>query len=58
MHHLYEAEGERQLSMIAPEEWHQRWIGSSRLNTDRRWQIKKTVSSFNIRNQGHPIVTS
>jgi hypothetical protein len=28
VYHLYEVEGKRQLSMIAPEEWHQRWIGS------------------------------
>ena len=58
MHHLYEAKGRRQLDMIAFEEWHQRWIGSFRLNADSRWQIEKTVSGFNIRNQGQTFVTS
>jgi hypothetical protein len=35
--------------MIAPEEWHQRWVGSFRLNADGRWQIEKAAPSFSIR---------
>jgi hypothetical protein len=49
VYHLYEVEGKRQLSMIAPEEWHQRWVGSFRLNADGRWQIEKAAPSFSIR---------
>ncbi len=49
VYHLYEVEGGRQLSMIPPEEWHQRWLGSVRLNADGRWQIEKAAPSFNIR---------
>ena len=30
--------------------WHQRWIGSFRLNADGRWQVEKTAQDFDIRN--------
>jgi hypothetical protein len=36
--------------MIEPEKWHQRWIGSFRLNADGRWQVEKTAQDFDIRN--------
>lgn len=49
VYHLYEVDGARHLSMIAPEEWHQRWIGSFRLNADNRWQIERTAPDFDIR---------
>lgn len=49
VYHLYEVAGGRQLSMIPPEEWHHRWLGSVRLNADGRWQIEKAAPSFNIR---------
>ncbi len=49
VYHLYQVEGKRHLSMIAPEEWHQRWVGSFRLNADGRWQIEKAAPDFNIR---------
>jgi hypothetical protein len=35
--------------MIEPEKWHQRWIGSFRLNADGRWQAEKTSQDFDIR---------
>ena len=48
-YHLYEVEGEHTLSMIAPEEWHQRWVGSFRLNSDARWEVVKTAPDFDLR---------
>jgi Protein of unknown function (DUF2452) len=49
VYHLYEVEGKRQLSMISPDQWYQRWIGSFRLNADGRWQIEKSAPDFSIR---------
>ncbi len=49
-YHLYEVEGEHVLSMIAPEEWNQRWVGSFRLNSDARWEVVKTAPDFDLRN--------
>lgn len=48
-YHLYEVDGVHNLSMIAPEEWHQRWIGSFRLNSDARWEVVKTAPDFDLR---------
>lgn len=53
-YHLYEVEGKHHLSMIEPEQWHQRWVGSFRLNSDARWEPIKTAPDFNLRNYvGH-----
>jgi hypothetical protein len=49
VYHLYEVGSKRHLSMIEPEKWHQRWIGSFRLNADGRWQAEKTSQDFDIR---------
>jgi len=49
VYHLYEVGTKCHLSMIEPEKWHQRWIGSFRLNADGRWQVEKTAKDFNIR---------
>lgn len=49
IYHLYEFNGRHNLSMIAPEEWHQRWLGSFRLNADGRWQAEKVAEDFNLR---------
>lgn len=48
-YHLYEVNGRHQLSMIAPEQWHQRWIGSFRLNADGRWQVARVSEDFDLR---------
>ncbi len=48
-YYLYDVEGEHVLSMIAPEEWHQRWLGSFRLNSDARWEPVKTAPDFDLR---------
>jgi|GEM_PF-507733 len=48
-YHLYEVNGEHCLSMIAPEEWPQRWVGSFRLNSDARWEVVKTSPDFDLR---------
>lgn len=50
VYHLYEVGNRCHLSMIEPEKWHQRWIGSFRLNADGRWQVEKTAKDFDIRN--------
>lgn len=49
IYHLYEINGKRQLSMIEPEAWSQRWIGTFRLNADGRWQSDKIADDFDIR---------
>ena len=49
VYHLYEIEGRRHLSMIEPESWHQRWIGTFRLNADGRWQADKVADDFDLR---------
>jgi hypothetical protein len=48
-YHLYEVDGRHHLSMIEPEQWHQRWIGSFRLNSDARWQVAKISDDFDLR---------
>jgi hypothetical protein len=48
-YHLYDVEGRHQLSMIEPEQWHQKWIGSFRLNSDARWEVKKISDDFDLR---------
>lgn len=58
VYHLYEVGGRRQLSMIPPDQWRQRWIGSFRLNADGRWQIEKTAPDFNIRDWVQTTVAS
>lgn len=49
LYHLYEINGKRQLSMIEPQGWHQKWLGTFRLNADRRWQVEKVAEDFDIR---------
>ncbi len=49
VYHLYEIEGRRHLSMIEPESWHQRWIGTFRLNADGRWKADKVAEDFDLR---------
>lgn len=48
-YHLYEVGGQHHLSMIEPEAWHQKWIGSFRLNADGRWQVEKVAGDFDLR---------
>jgi hypothetical protein len=48
-YHLYDVEGRHHLSMIEPEQWHQKWIGSFRLNSDARWEVKKISDDFDLR---------
>jgi hypothetical protein len=48
-YHLYEVEGKHQLSMIEPQQWHQRWVGSFRLNSDARWEVVQTSPDFDLR---------
>jgi len=48
-YHLYEIRGSYQLSMISPHEWHQKWVGSFRLNADGRWQMDEVADDFNLR---------
>jgi hypothetical protein len=50
MYHLYDVDGNYHLSMIEPESWHQRWIGSFRLNADGRWQADHVSEDFDLRN--------
>ena len=37
------------LSLIEPQSWHQKWIGSFRLNADGRWQADKIADDFDLR---------
>jgi hypothetical protein len=48
-YHLYEVEGKHQLSLIEPQSWHQKWIGSFRLNADGRWQADQIADDFDLR---------
>jgi hypothetical protein len=48
-YHLYVINEEYQLSMIAPEQWNQRWVGTFRLNSDARWEQVKVAEDFNLR---------
>ena len=58
IYHLYEVEGKRHLSMISPDQWYQRWVGSFRLNADGRWQVEKVAPDFDIRNWVQTTVSS
>lgn len=53
IYHLYDIEGRFTLSMIGPREWHQRWIGSFRLNADGRWLPVEVSSDFQLRDWVH-----
>lgn len=48
-YHLYEYNGAHHLSMIEPAQWHQRWIGTFRLNAGGRWQVEKISDDFDLR---------
>jgi hypothetical protein len=48
-YHLYVINDEYQLSMIAPEQWNQRWVGTFRLNSDARWEAVQVAEDFNLR---------
>ena len=50
IYHLYKIEDSWQLSMIEPELWHHKWIGSFRLNSDSRWEPQKISDDFNLQN--------
>ena len=49
MYHLYSVDGKHHLSMIEPESWHQKWMGTFRLNADGRWQAEKVADDFDLR---------
>ena len=48
-YHLYEINERHVLSMVPPEEWRKRWLGTFRLNADGRWLAEKTSEDFNLR---------
>ena len=48
-YHLYAMRDGYQLSMIAPQQWHQKWVGSFRLNADGRWQVEDIAEDFDLR---------
>lgn len=48
-YHLYDIRNAYHLSMISPQEWHQKWIGSFRLNADGRWQSIELTDEFDLR---------
>ncbi len=50
LYHLYAVAGKHHLSMIEPESWHQKWVGTFRLNADGRWQLEKESEDFDLRN--------
>jgi hypothetical protein len=35
--------------MIEPESWHQKWVGTFRLNADGRWEMVKIAPDFDLR---------
>lgn len=43
-YHLYDTRSGRLLSMIGPDQWHQRHLASLRLNVDRQWQVVETTA--------------
>ena len=53
VYHLYRMDKGWQLSLIEPERWHQRWVGSFRLNADGRWQPSKLAEDFDLRGHVH-----
>ena len=48
-YHLYSINDDYQLSMIAPEQWNQRWVGTFQLTADARWQPIAIADDFDIR---------
>lgn len=48
-YHLYEMEGRHVLSMIPPQEWRKRWLGTFRLNADGRWLVTDVAPDFDLR---------
>lgn len=48
-YHLYEMRGRRMLSMISPQEWHQKHLATVRLNVDRQWKIVETGPNVDSR---------
>ena len=48
-YHLYDVGGRHQLSLIEPQKWHQKWLGSFRLNADGRWQAEELAEDFDLR---------
>ena len=48
-YHLYEMRGRRMLSMISPQEWHQKHLATVRLNVDRKWKIVETGPNVDSR---------
>jgi hypothetical protein len=49
VYHLYNVEEKHHLSMIEPESWHQKWVGTFRLNADGRWEMVKIAPDFDLR---------
>jgi hypothetical protein len=49
MYHLYRMATGHQLSMIGPAQWHQKSVGSFRLNADGRWQMEDVAEDFDLR---------
>jgi hypothetical protein len=48
-YHLYDMNKRHVLSMIPPQEWHQRWLGTFRLNADGRWLVQEVAPDFDLR---------
>lgn len=42
IYHLYELSSGYSLSMIEPDTWNQKYLGSFRLDADRQWKIERT----------------
>lgn len=49
-YHLYEINQGRVLSMVPPDSWNKRWLGTFRLNADGRWLAVETATDFDLRN--------
>ncbi len=49
-YHLYELNGKRTLSIIAPQEWPgKKWIGSFRLESDGKWLMEACHDDFDLK---------
>ncbi|MBL9114557.1 MAG: DUF2452 domain-containing protein [Verrucomicrobiaceae bacterium] len=48
-YHLYVINDDYHLSMIGPEQWSQRWVGTFMLNADARWQPVQVSDDFDLR---------
>jgi hypothetical protein len=53
VYHLYQIDGKWHLSLIEPSTWHQRWVGSFRLNADGRWEVRDLSPDFDLRAHVH-----